>query len=255
MKDVARLDDDQLSDLLAVARELVECERILSKTKDNILTLLLNGLPENDMRHYPETDVYDAEHHAQYYFHAHPVGSQPLGEVGHFHTFLRPLGMPEGVAPLAAAEPAPDLDGNSALSHLVGVALDGLGRPVRLFTTNRWVTGETWYPASDVVRMLDGFVIDHARPNWVINRWLTALVRFYHQPIRELLAQRDAALAVFRENNPESFAYDDRMLEVLSELRIDMVDRVRLVEREAQERRRKRRRQPETGLHVANIDG
>ena len=33
--------------------------------------------------------------------------------------------------------------------------MDGWGEPIGLFATNRWVTGETWYPAGAVIRMLD----------------------------------------------------------------------------------------------------
>lgn len=243
MSDFDALDDEEINALLAAAREVTECQRVLAKTGDTILSMLLGtaATASHDLAHYPPGDVYDAEFHAQYYFHAHPPVTQPAGEVGHFHTFLRPLGMPEGITPLPAARPAPDPDGNSALSHLIGVAVDGLGRPVRLFTTNRWVTGETWYDAASVSRMLEGFLIDHARPSWPLNRWLTALVRLYRQPILDLLQERDAQITAFQQENPGCFVFEERSLEVLSEQRVDLAARITAVEQAALERRRARR--------------
>lgn len=243
MSDLNALDDEEIAALVAAAREITECQRVLAKTGDTILSMLLGAgaMASHDLSHYPPGDVYDAEFHAQYYFHAHPPVSQPAGEVGHFHTFLRPFGMPDGISPLADARPAPDPDGNSALSHLIGIAVDALGRPVRLFTTNRWVTGETWYDAPSVSRMLDGFLIDHARPSWPLNRWLTALVRLYRQPILDLLRERDEHLIAFQRQNPETFAFEERSLEVLSERRIDLPGYIQAVEQVALERRRARR--------------
>jgi len=39
------------------------------------------------------------------------------------------------------------------------------GRPIRLFTTNRWVTGDVWYPASAVIAMLERFEVEVVRPS------------------------------------------------------------------------------------------
>jgi hypothetical protein len=237
------LDDDAFAERLEAAREITLCQRILAKTGDNILTMLV-GLQSiaSDLRHYPANDVYDAEYHAQYYFHAHPLDSQPKGEVGHFHTFLRPLGMPEGIRPLACPPYLDDQDGNGALSHIVGIAVNELGTPTRLFTTNRWVTGESWYAAEDVARMLEGFVIDHARPSWPVNRWLTAVVHLYREEIIDLLADRDLAMRRFQEESPGCDFYEDRSLEVLSEKGINLLAKVSEMEQEASARRRFRRR-------------
>ena len=76
---------------------------------------------------------------------------------------VAPLLLPElAVADVAALPPqaAPLKRGErDEVSHLIAIAIDFRGEPIRLFTTNRWVTGETWYRAEDVTRMLDRFVI------------------------------------------------------------------------------------------------
>ncbi len=134
-----------------------------------------------DWRHYPEGEVYDPASHAQYFYHRHPAPArkrpaQPA-EHGHFHLFLRGEGMPAGITPLLMPElavanaPAPrqsaplKLGRSDEVCHLVALAVDGKGEPLRLFTTNRWVTGETWYRADDVIRMLDRFRVRGERPS------------------------------------------------------------------------------------------
>ena len=57
----------------------------------------------------------------------------------------------------------------------MAIAVDPRGEPIRLFTTNRWVTGETWYRADDVIRMLDRFAISDVDPSPTLNRWISAI--------------------------------------------------------------------------------
>ncbi|WP_044559447.1 DUF6969 family protein [Azospirillum sp. B4] len=239
---VDALSDETLARLCEAAREVALCSRVLAKTGDTVLTEVLRDAvpPVEAWRHHPPGDVYDSEYHAQYYFHAHPESELVGEEVGHFHTFMRPLGMPEGVAPAPLPDLQPDQDGNAALSHLVGISVDIMGRVIRLFTTNRWVTGETWYAADDVASMLEGFQIDHARPSWPLNRWITALVSLYRDEIVELLQERDATVARWQADHPGSYVYDDRALEVMSERLVDVEGRIQEVERA---RRRRARQQ------------
>ncbi|HEX7969760.1 MAG TPA: hypothetical protein VF502_16170, partial [Stellaceae bacterium] len=197
MVDLIRLGPAALEAMMVGGHEALECQRVLAKTGDTILGEVLRGAGSiAEWKHYPEGDVYDPETHAQYFYHAHPPAQRPAREHGHFHTFLRPRGMPPGTRPLMMPElaiadapaapegppvpPAPQPNqgaDNDEVSHLVGIAMDADGTPVQLFTTNRWVTGETWYAAADVVAMLDRFAVDLARPSWPLNRWISALFR------------------------------------------------------------------------------
>ena len=150
--------------------EVLECRRVLLRGGLNVVGEVLRGHDAFvEMEHYPPDDVFDADSHAQYYYHAH----RGAAEHGHFHTSLRAGGMPDGVAPAqagTASEPWPE--GEEAISHLVAVSMDAWGEPIGLFACNRWVTGESWYAAEDVIRMLERFEIDHAWPSWPANRWL-----------------------------------------------------------------------------------
>ena len=230
MDELDQLPFEELQALAEAAREAKNCRRVLAKTGDTILTeLLRNAGPPKEWRHYPPGDVYDAEHHAQYYYHCHAAAERRPGEHGHFHTFLRPLGMPAGVRPAPLPDAQAPMGENDALSHLIGVSVDAGGAVTRLFTTNRWVTGETWYVAADVAAMLDCFIIDHARPSWPLNRWITAVLRLFRQQIVDLLRRRDAALAAAAQLGANPF--EDRGLEVPSEIDVDCDEFIQQVER------------------------
>lgn len=209
--------------LVAAAREIEACARALARAGDTIAARLVGRGPAEPWTHYPAGgDVYDPTSHAQYYFHAHADPAEPA-EAGHFHTFLRPAGMPPGLEP----ERASDAGGHAAASHLVAVAVDRAGAPVRLFTTNRWVTDEAWHGADAAVAMLDRFVIDRPEPSWAVNRWLTALFCLYRGEMTALLQARDEALRRWRLAHPGVDALEDRRLETLSSMRIDLAQRIR----------------------------
>jgi hypothetical protein len=251
MADLSLLSRAELERMAASGREVVECHRVLAKTGDSVVGEVLRGHDVfYEWTHYPAGDVYDPETHAQFFYHAHPPDQRPAGEHGHFHAFLRPRGMPSGVAPLMLPElaiadsPAAPHDpilapvaqpnqgrDNEHLSHLVAIAMDTNGMPVRLFTTNRWVTGETWYRAEDVSRMLDRFVVDLARPSWPVNRWISAMFRLFRPQMLELLAARDAAIMNWRRRHRGKIhVFEDRRLEVASQIAIGLDDQLQRID-------------------------
>lgn len=226
--DFAGLERASLEAMAEAAAQVTEVHRVLARTGDNVVGELLRGSGTfYEWDHYPKGDVYDHETHAQYYYHAHPPEQRFAGEHGHFHTFLRPRGMPAGVRPAPVPNQQPPADPDDALSHLVAIAMDSRGLPVRLFTVNRWVTGETWYAAEDVVSMLPRFAVGHARPSWPVNRWITAMLVLYRPFVATLLRQRDQAVRRWQsERNPPD-VYEDRRLEVTSFLDVDLQEDVR----------------------------
>ncbi len=251
MVDFSKLSRAQLAVMATAGDELRECERVLHKSGDTVIGEILRDADVfYEWNHYPAGDVYDPESHAQYYYHAHPPQLRAGNEHGHFHTFMRPRGMPPGTAPLmlpelaianAPAQPddpplapvaQPNQGGNNdKLSHLVAIAMGRNGAPVRLFTTNRWVTGETWYTAADVCAMLDRFVIDLARPSWPLNRWLSAMFRLFSPQMAALLHARDSAIMNWRRRHRgKVHVFEDRRLEVASTIEIDIAEQLRLID-------------------------
>jgi len=248
--ELARLSRAELERMAAAGREALDCQRVLAKTGDSVVSEALRGSQGfYEWQHYPEGDVYDPASHAQYYYHAHPAGER-AGEHGHFHTFLRPRGMPAGTRPVVLPElaipgapaqphgpvvpPAPQPcqgPDNESLSHLVAISMSERGLPIRLFTTNRWVTGETWYAAADVVRFLERFTIDLARPSWALNRWISALFVLFRPQMAELLQARDAAIMSWRRRHRgRVHVFEDRRLEVTASLDVDVEAHLNRVE-------------------------
>jgi len=229
--DLGDWDRAGLEAMLEAGERIRECERVLAKTESNVVAELLRGQGTfYEWDHYPNGDVYDRDTHAQYYYHAHPAELRG-GEHGHFHTFLRPKGMPAGVRPAPVEDYRPPDDPDDALSHLVAVAMDRAGKPIRLFTTNRWVTGEVWYDAESVTRLLDRFEIDHAWPSWPTNIWIGAMLVLFRAQIEALLRLRDETVAEWEPDDPEISVYEDRALEITSVLDISVETQIREVKK------------------------
>ncbi len=220
--DWSQVPRERLEAMEAAGAEIKECYRLLEKAGANVVgQCLAHQGTFYELDHYPKGDVYDGEFHAQYYYHAHRAEA---GEHGHFHTFLRAAGMPEGVAPVAYDGEAERPEGEDALAHFVAISMNAPGFPVGLFTTNRWVTDETFYPAGDVIAMLDRFRVDHTYPCLAVNRWITAMFVLFRPQIEALLNERDRTIAAHAARHPDRDVYEDRALEIASIAEID-VDR------------------------------
>jgi hypothetical protein len=154
--------------------------------------------------------------------------------------------MPAGITPLLLPElavanaPAPrqsaplKLGTGGGICHLVALAVDRCGEPVRLFTTNRWVTGETWYRAADLVAMLDRFRVRGDHPSTLLNRWVGALVRLFQPEIAALLRERDKAIRE-RSWRRRGNVLEDPRLEITSSLDIDLDARLAAAEHHTDE--------------------
>jgi len=237
----------------AAVAALRECRAALAASGSTVIDAAI-GAGESaaaDWVHYPPDEVYDPVSHLQYFYHRHPrAAAAPTvlpAEHGHFHLFLRGEGMPAGVVPMllpetavanaprpgrSAPQSAPLKRGNrDEVCHLVAISVDGRGEPVRLFTTNRWVTGESWYRGDDVARMLDrlrrGGGPDRGG---VLDRWIGAVLCLFHADIAALLQERDKAVADWRWRWPRSNALEDARLEIASSRTVDLAARLAAVE-------------------------
>jgi hypothetical protein len=217
---LAGLPRARLAAMLRAGEDILECYRVLYRANLNIVGEVLRGQGTfREYDHYPADDVYDAETHAQYYYHAHR--GLP-GEHGHFHTYLRAGGMPRQAAPADSPHNEPWPEGDEALAHLVAISMDAHGYPIGLFAPNRWVAGDTWYRARDVIEMLPRFRIDHAWPSWPVNRWISAMLVLFGPHIEELLRARDRSLEAWRERSPGVDVLESRELEILAQIPISV---------------------------------
>jgi hypothetical protein len=223
--DLTDLDPVRLEGMADAGMRILECYRVLRKGGLNIVGEVLRGQGAfYELDHYPPDDVFDEDTHSQYYYHAHRPDS---GEHGHFHTFIRQPGMPDGVVPIPYDGEEVWPTGAQALTHLVAVSMDVYGFPIGLFTTNRLVTAEAWYRAEDVIGMVDRFRIDHAFPSWPVNIWLTHLLILFHPQVEWLLSERDRVVAQWQKAHPGVDSYEDRRLDITSYMPIDVEAQIR----------------------------
>lgn len=188
------------------AREALFCEQVLAKTGGNVLLETLREVKTvAAWEHFPPGDVFDAETGAQWYYHCHPP-EEGAAEHGHFHCFVRPDGA-EG-----------------PVHHLIAVGVDPYGKLIRLFTVNQWVVGDTWLDAEGTIALLPRFDVHLARPSYLVNRWLTAILNLYSKEVASLVRERDGTIDAHRppDGTPPR---EDRALEMTSEVFVDLRQR------------------------------
>lgn len=234
----------------AAADTIRECSAVLDARGGDVVAEAVGGAAAEiaDWRHYPDGEVYDPVTHIQYFYHRHPAGAPRhcrdiVEEGGHFHLFLRGEGVPAGISPMLFADsavgqaaPAPQSaplrrGRRDEVCHLAGIVIGRGGAPTGLFTTNRWVTGETWYRADDMIRLLDRVRFDRTRPARLLDRWIEAVMCLFQPEIAALLAERDKAIHRWRWRWPRANAFEDERLEVTSSCAIDLAARLAAVER------------------------
>ena len=170
-----------------------------------------------ELRHYPANDARDPASGTQFYYHAHGSRRRPADEHGHFHVFA-----PRPDTP--SAMPAPDDTGTlpSGFVHVAALSLDAHGRPIRWFTTNRWVTGEAWTDAGSLIALLPG-LRPRARGRLApVADWLDAMLRLYARPLATLIRRRDAVIARRAARTDRVAVFEDRTLDVVTECAVDL---------------------------------
>lgn len=209
---LAELPTPALLRMAEAGRTVLETTRMLARS-GRTLAMLMSGAASFGAERrgcwHAET-VTDAESGARFLFHRHTDAGPD--EAGHFHCFAQVDG-----APPEADGPRPLQRGNG-LAHIVAVAIDRQGLPISLFTTNRWVTDETWQPAPLLRRLADRFAVNAPGPLMAAGLWLGAALRLFRAEIAALLAERDQAigrqLAAFPDRDPfedRAFAEPSRM--------------------------------------------
>jgi hypothetical protein len=142
-----------------------------------------------------------------FYYHAHRTPGASPREHGHFHVF----------AQLGAA-------GGDAIryTHLVAIGVDARGMPQRLFTTNRWVTDETWQPADRLIALAARIAAAPPVGNDPVEAWLRAQLGVFAPQIAAVLRHRDRRMAARLQGGHRPGLFEDRRMHVLSQCRISV---------------------------------
>lgn len=195
---------------LAAAQTAAGIQLAYAQQGSSLATAALAGAHKFvTLTHHPRRDVADTEAGTRFYYHAHRHGT---GEHGHFHLFAYP----------------PHLRGmtQAPFFHLVALSLDHRGQPLQWFTTNQWVTGESWAPAADVQQALADFKVRAKGRMAPVARWLTAMVCLFRPHLFDLIAARDKAFSQHSKHATQEAVWADRRLDVLSATPADLHRRV-----------------------------
>lgn len=207
------LDDQQQSALRKAAESALIATQKLLRNRKTVISELIGERPFVEWEHYPEGDA-RARQGGLFYYHAHAARQRMTGEHGHFHLF--------------APNPRPDCASGHPYTHLVGLSVDDRGMPLRVFTTNQWVTAECWEPAPSVERLIRDTRFDAIRPVQ-IGRWLQAMVELFRPQIDRVVALRDARIRALQKSGRIRLMAD-RRTHILSQCPIDFSTQILALE-------------------------
>lgn len=161
-----------------------------------------------EWQHYPRNDLIDAKSGYEFYYHAHSADQIGFEEHGHFHVFKR------------------DLVDQSKFTHLIGISLSQKGMPVRIFTTNQWVTGEQFQWADSVMRDVRDFHIQAKGRMAPIARWLSAFIELFEEDIEQIVLARDLKLASLSEKRALERVLEMKEHHILTQCNINLMGRL-----------------------------
>jgi len=173
----------------------------------------VSAIAWNTQNHYPAADIRDRETGAIAYYHAHSAAERLKDEHGHFHIFVPRDGKGGRRA-------------GTGYSHLVGISVTARGEALRLFTTNRWVTGEDWLPASRLAELLEDFRLVTTGKLAPVARWLTAMTCIYGADIGALLDERDTVIASHSRSRRREATLEDRSIHIVTEKPVYIPERL-----------------------------
>jgi len=195
------------SNLWLAAQELANIQMRYAESGRTLNEAALCGAKDFiEWQHYPINDLVDEVSGYEFYYHAHSADEMPHGEHGHFHVIRR------------------DTDG---FHHLIGIALNQRGLPIRLFTTNQWVTGEEMADSVMVIKSIRGFEMVKKGRMALVSRWVSALIKLFSAEIERLILERDQMIAqLVAEMGNRELVMNSKKHHVLTECQIDLIQRL-----------------------------
>lgn len=205
------------SDLLAVYADLAE-------RRTHLLAGLLAGALPLQWEKLPADDAVDVAGRYQWFYHSHAPEDRPEAqEHGHIHLFARralweslPMTRNERAFQQLCGNPS----GDASTRHLIAIGIDPKGLPISIFTVNSWVTGDVMLGPDATAKALAEIELNTGHP--AIDRMIVAIMQLCSEDIRRLLVQRDEML----KNRDPADVLEDRTLEILSEIVIDLDERI-----------------------------
>jgi len=227
--ELPKISANKRAKLLRYAQRLLSAEQcMITNSGENILHYTLRDKKQHlRMNHYPKGDRIDHETGAQYFYHCHRE-NYDRAEHGHFHCFLRYPKIPEHIKPT----PFHDWDKyiDNPMTHLVAIGMNQLGKPIRLFTVNRWVSSEIWYDSKHTRFILNRFNMSLTDdPYWqILDQWVEAMLHLFSPQIQWLHQMRDQFLNHYQSKQThQPHLFDNEKIEELSDIEIDLTTQIK----------------------------
>ena len=170
----------------------------LERNGPNVIDMVRDGQPLVPWRLYPgDSGIFDRATRYQFYYHSHGVDT----EAGHFHTVRL-------------------FDDHTA--YLVAISMAADGWPQALFTLNLWAIGDAYETARRLLRYVRAFhLAEHVGPPPLV-RFVNLIFHAFGPQIERLQEEKIETLLRYRVTHPEHHIFEDRSLEILSRVGIDL---------------------------------
>jgi len=180
------------------ALDLLSVLEDLERQGTNVIELVTDGEAMEPWRLYPgENGIFDRSTRCQFYYHSHGAPH----EAGHFHTVRL---FPDHTA------------------HLVAISMTADGWPRALSTLNLWAIGDAEKSATDLRRYVRGYRLRERVAPAPLVRFINLMFQVFSAEIERLQDEKIATLATYRMKHPDRDVFEDRSLEVLSHVEIDI---------------------------------
>ena len=163
------------------------------------MALARGGRPQEPWTLYPdEYGIFDRKRHSQFYYHAHAGADH---EAGHFHT-VRLF--------------------RDHTVHLVAISMAHSGWPRALFTLNLWSIGDAYAAPEDLARYLRQYHIESRKGDARLVRFVNLMFRVFRPEIEALQEAKGRAIQHYRAAHGGADPFEDRSVEILSQVEIDV---------------------------------
>lgn len=183
--------------------ELAALLEDLERRGTTVMELARGGQPQEPWTLYPgEYGIFDRKKRSQFYYHAHEGTGH---EAGHFHTVRL----------------FPDRS-----VHLVAISMAEDGWPQALFTVNGWAIGDAWEPPEILKQHIRRFHIGHGCGPAPLVRFINLMFEAFALEMEQLPDDKERTLRAYRAAHPGKEPLQDRSLEILSRVEIDVKARL-----------------------------
>lgn len=117
------------------------------------------------------------------------------------------------------------------MTHIVAIAMNRYGEPIRLFSINRWISNEIWYDAKHTLSFIKKFKMKKNDSSYwqILDRWVEGMLHLFAPQIQWINKVRDMTISHYKTIYADDNIYEDPRLDLLSEIPINLNQQIRWV--------------------------